>query len=95
MRRLTPGLCLAAAVALAAQEPAKEQFEVATVKMNRSGDFRQFIQRQPGGRITVTNMPVRQLITFAYQLAQFQLIGGPSWMSSDRFDMVAKQGVEN
>jgi uncharacterized protein (TIGR03435 family) len=90
MRRLTLGLCLAAAVALAAQEPAKEQFEVATIKLNRSGDLRQFIQRQPGGRVTVTNMPVRQLIAFAYQLAQFQLIGGPSWMTSDRFDMVAK-----
>src|SRR5215467_12399422 len=90
MRRLTLGLCLAAAVALAAQEPAKEQFEVATIKVNRSGELRQFIQRQPGGRVTVTNMPVRQLITFAYQLAQFQLIGGPSWMTGDRFDMVAK-----
>jgi uncharacterized protein (TIGR03435 family) len=90
MRRLTLGLCLAAAVPLVAQEPAKEQFEVATIKMNRSGELRQFIQRQPGGRVTVTNMPVRQLITFAYQLAPFQLIGGPSWMASDRFDMVAK-----
>jgi uncharacterized protein (TIGR03435 family) len=35
-------------------------------------------------------MPLRQLITFAYVLAPFQLAGGPSWIASDRFDMVAK-----
>lgn len=35
-------------------------------------------------------MPLRALITFAYQLAPFQLAGGPSWIGSDRFDVVAK-----
>ena len=35
-------------------------------------------------------MPLRQLIVFAYQLAQFQLVGGPGWMGADRFDIVAK-----
>ena len=73
-----------------AASAASASFEVATVKPNKSGDQRQFIQRQPGGRVTVTNMPLRALITFAYQLAPFQLAGGPSWLASDRFDMVAK-----
>ena len=74
-----------AVVAAAPQDastPAPAAFEVATVKPNKSGDGRQFIQRQPGGRVTVTNMPLRQLITFAYQLAPFQLVGGPSWIAS-------------
>ena len=35
---------------------ARATFEVATVKPNKSGEPRQFIQRQPGGRVTVTNM---------------------------------------
>ena len=65
-------------------------FEVATVKSNTSGDGSQFIQRQPGGRITVTNFPLRQLIAWAYQLAPYQLVGGPSWLASARFDMLAK-----
>jgi uncharacterized protein (TIGR03435 family) len=99
MRKLMLGVCLAtAATIVAAQNPAppspstpeSRAFEVATVKLNKSGAPQQFIQRQPGGRITVTNMPARQLITFAYQLAPFQLVGGPSWITSDRFDMVAK-----
>src|SRR5262249_22536721 len=91
MRRLMLGVCLAAGAALVtAQESAPSSFEVATIKTNKSGQLRQFIQRQPGGRVTVTNMPVRALITFAYQLAQFQLVGGPAWMTSDRFDVIAK-----
>ena len=73
-----------------AQTASSPTFEVATVKPNKSGDLRQFIARQPGGRVAVTNMPLRGLITFAYQLASFQLTGGPSWIASDRFDMVAK-----
>jgi uncharacterized protein (TIGR03435 family) len=91
MRTSTIGVVLVAATALAAaQDTGKVAFEVATIKLNKSGDPGQFIRRQPGGRVTVTNMPARQLITFAYQLAQFQLIGGPAWITSDRFDMVAK-----
>jgi uncharacterized protein (TIGR03435 family) len=100
MRKLMLGVCLAAGAALvAAQEQPHStsaaaaeafSFEVATIKVNKSGELRQFIQRQPGGRVTVTNMPVRALVTFAYQLAQFQLVGGPSWMTTDRFDMIAK-----
>jgi uncharacterized protein (TIGR03435 family) len=84
-------LCLAGTAAVAAaQDSAPPSFEVATIKINHSGENNQFISRQPGGRVTVTNLPARFLITFAYQLAQFQLTGGPSWITSDRFDMVAK-----
>jgi hypothetical protein len=96
MKKLWLVPCLVGALAVltgAAQQPPSppaQTFEVATVKPNKSGDGRQFIQRQPGGRVTVTNMPLRQLITFAYVLAPFQLVGGPSWIASDRFDMVAK-----
>jgi uncharacterized protein (TIGR03435 family) len=72
-------------------EPATPMaFEAASIRPNKSGDFSQFVRRQPGGRFTATNMPLRQLITFAYQLQQQQLIGGPSWVANDRFDIVAK-----
>jgi uncharacterized protein (TIGR03435 family) len=44
---------------------------------------------QPGGRFTVTQMPVSSLITMAYGIQRFQLVGGPGWMTTDRFDINA------
>jgi uncharacterized protein (TIGR03435 family) len=73
---------------------AAQQFEVASVKQNTSGDGREFIGFGAGGRVTFTNVPARQLITAAYQLPPFQLAGGPSWIDSDRFDIVGKLAGE-
>jgi uncharacterized protein (TIGR03435 family) len=65
-------------------------FEVASVKPNKSGEPFVRIGNQPGGRFTATNVPLRLLIRNAYQIQDFQLIGAPDWVSSDRFDIVAK-----
>jgi uncharacterized protein (TIGR03435 family) len=91
MRTLLLTLLLAGAVAIVA--PAQEKdaaFEVASVKANKSGDSNGNLRLQPGGRVNAVNMPVRPIITFAYQLAQYQLIGGPGWLATDRYDLVAK-----
>ena len=69
-------------------------FEVASVKTNKSGDNRIGIGFAPGGRFRATNVPLRELISAAYgtpqPLAAFQITGGPKWIESDRFDIVAK-----
>jgi len=65
-------------------------FEAASVKPNKSGEQGSSIRRQPGGRLTATNFPLRALITFAYQLQPFQLVGDPSWIRNENFDIVAK-----
>jgi uncharacterized protein (TIGR03435 family) len=65
-------------------------FEVASVKVNNSGERNQFIRRQPGGRMTATNMPLRALIAFAYQATPLTLVGGPSWANDEHYDIVAK-----
>jgi uncharacterized protein (TIGR03435 family) len=74
----------------AAEAPANPVFEVASIKQNKSGEGFIRIGMAPGGRFTATNMPLRQLILMAYQVQPFQVEGGPSWMTSDRFDIVAK-----
>ena len=92
--------CLLTTLHLRAQSPAPSQesniatsgptFEVASVKPNKSGESFVRIGNQPGGRFTATNVPLRLLIRNAYQIQDFQLIGAPDWVSSDRFDIVAK-----
>jgi uncharacterized protein (TIGR03435 family) len=43
------------------------------------------------GNISVNGMPVRLLIRQAFgQLQDFQVVGGPDWINSDRFDIEAK-----
>jgi uncharacterized protein (TIGR03435 family) len=91
MRQLMLTSCFAGAVAIAV--PAQEKdatFEVASVKPNKSGDTNGMLRMLPGGRVSASNMPVRPIITFAYQLAQYQLVGGPGWLTTDRYDLIAK-----
>jgi uncharacterized protein (TIGR03435 family) len=91
MRKLVLTWLLAGAVAIVA--PAQEKdasFEVASVKANKSGDSNGNLRMLPGGRVNASNMPVRPIITFAYQVAQYQLLGGPGWLTTDRYDLVAK-----
>jgi uncharacterized protein (TIGR03435 family) len=65
-------------------------FEAASVKPSNATNPGMGIRRQPGGRFNTTNTPVKILITFAYQIQDHQLVGGPGWIANDRFDIVAK-----
>lgn len=69
-------------------------FEVASVKANKSADNRVMLGFQPGGRFSGTNVSLSMLIRTAYRLQNFQIVGGPSWMFSDRFDVVAKADAD-
>src|SRR5262245_16688650 len=68
----------------------RPEFEVASVKQNKSGMGKVSIQTLPGGRFTAENITLRGLIRFAYRLDDARLTGGPSWLDADRFDIVAK-----
>jgi bla regulator protein blaR1 len=66
-------------------------FATTSVKPNKSGAEERLIRLDPrGGSLAVTNLPLRALITLAYELQSFQLEGGPNWIASDRFDILAK-----
>jgi uncharacterized protein (TIGR03435 family) len=62
---------------------------VASVKRNNSGSGQVTRGMQPG-TMTFVNVPLRQLIVAAYGVQPFQVIGGPSWLTTDRFDITAK-----
>jgi len=65
-------------------------FDVASVKPNHSGDSESASFVQPGGRYTATNVTVRMLMKSAYSVHDAQIVGGPGWINSDRFDIAAK-----
>jgi len=91
MRELALTICLAGAVvAVTLAQEKTATFEVASVKANKSGDSNGNLRGLPGGRVQATNMPVRPIITFAYQVAGYQLVGGPAWLTTDRYDLIAK-----
>jgi uncharacterized protein (TIGR03435 family) len=92
--RLLAGIVTVAAVGgiaggQAAQVPSAPAFEVASIKPNNSGRPGTTMGTQPG-TYRATNVNLRTLIVNAYHLQAFQLSGGPRWITSDRFDIVAR-----
>ena len=68
---------------------AEPKFEVTSVK--KSGPTPQMgmmFGLRPNGRFAM-EMPVGALITLAYGIHRFQLIGGPAWLNTDRFTINA------
>jgi uncharacterized protein (TIGR03435 family) len=64
-------------------------FEVASIKPNASADNGVFFTYQ-GGRLSAKNVTLRVLIRHSYGVHDSQIMGGPKWMNSDRFDVLAK-----
>ena len=49
----------------------------------------------PSGTLTVLNQPLRKLITYAYDVRDFQLAGGPGWLDTDGYDINAKASSDD
>lgn len=45
---------------------------------------------QPGGRAQLRNVTMKEMITAAHKVGDDMVAGGPSWLDSDHFDIVAK-----
>jgi uncharacterized protein DUF3738 len=90
---LLVGLCLATE-ASPAQKPS---FDVVSIKPNRLGGPPRRIGTE-GNRFIAENAPLIILIQFAYgsgtsRLAREHLIGGPSWINTDRFDIETRADI--
>ena len=68
-------------------------FEVASIKLNRSldGTMEGFY---PPGKVTFRYTTMKRLVAFAYFVKPFQVSGGPEWVSSDKWDIDAKEPDE-
>jgi len=71
---------------------AKPTFEVATIKPSQPDAQGRSILVGRGGTnlFTTTNTPLSDLINFAYGVHARQVVGAPSWVESERYDISAK-----
>jgi len=84
-------IALATALRLFGQNaPAPLTFEVASIKPSTPDAQGSGIQFMPGGGLRMTNIALKQMITFAYGVQDFQVLGGPGWITSERYDLLAK-----
>ncbi len=73
---------------------AQDSFEVVSIKPVAATDNRIMIRHAPGGRFTANGANLRMLIAMAYEVRDFQISGGPSWLADDRFEINAKADTE-
>jgi len=71
-----------------------QSFEVASIKPSNPQNRRVSMDVGPGGRFNATNATVRSLIRFAYQVPDVQISGGPNWINTEPFDIVATPGSD-
>jgi uncharacterized protein (TIGR03435 family) len=86
-------LTLAAASSVA-QTTRQARFETSSVKINETrAPLRLIIG--PGNRVSATRVFLRQIIWTAYGFDRLQVVGGPDWIDTARFDIeaVAPAGI--
>jgi uncharacterized protein (TIGR03435 family) len=88
-----PAVALAAILGTAsapAQAPAPAPtFDVSSVKPNKDGGPSS-VRVTPGGMLSVTNNTLRNIIRNAWNITNDQIVGGPEWIDTERFDITAK-----
>jgi uncharacterized protein (TIGR03435 family) len=85
-------LALLATLLLAAALSAAPAFEVATIRPHE-GDIRKVTVEVQSTLVTVTAMTVREIIAFAYELPEYQILGGDPWIKQLRWDIQASAGA--
>lgn len=76
--------------AIAPPKAVAQEFDVASVKANKSGLFASSSERS-GGQLTLRNAPLRECIEIAYGIPdKHYALSGPAWLDSDRYDIAAK-----
>jgi len=70
------------------------RFEVASIKPSDPEARGNTFNFTPGGGLTILNSTLRAIIQTAYNVPRFQIEGGPGWMNSERFDVIAKSEAD-
>jgi uncharacterized protein (TIGR03435 family) len=69
----------------------KPSFESASIRLNTNPATGTGFRGEPGGtRMTMTAVTVRMLLSFGYRVRDFQIVDGPDWINTERYDIEAK-----
>jgi uncharacterized protein (TIGR03435 family) len=85
--------CLIISVASAEPTtPTRLTFEVASIKLSPSSPGAVYgIKPLPGGSgYTAENVPFKLMMSLMYKVPMRQILGGPDWINTDRFDIEAR-----
>ena len=82
----TGGILLALQLVASAQLA----FDVASIKENKALGTGGSMQLMAGGGLRAQHLPASALITIAYRVQRFQLIGAPDWIRDTYYDVIAK-----
>ena len=64
-------------------------YEVATIRPTKPGDMGG-VRTLPSGEFISNGMSVKTTVGTAYGKFSFQILGGPAWLESDKYDIEAK-----
>ena len=82
-------------VSAAAQRADSARFEAASVKINNNTQLPLRLMIGPANRVYATRVDLRQVIWTAHGVDRLQVVGGPEWIDTARFDIdaVAPMGI--
>jgi uncharacterized protein (TIGR03435 family) len=69
-------------------KPVRLVYEVASIKASPPGAPEGYVDPLPGGiGYNAKNIPVKDMLSVMYRIPRRQIVGGPEWLSSERFDI--------
>jgi bla regulator protein blaR1 len=71
-------------------KPDDARFEVASIRPGNPEIKRAGLQFTPGGGLQATNITLKFLVQFAYDVQWRQVSGGPGWIETDWYNVIAK-----
>jgi uncharacterized protein (TIGR03435 family) len=87
MRRVFTALSVFATIAVALNA---QSFEVASIHPHAPEDTRFLVRPPTAGHFTAVGAVGRLLVTIAYDVQESQIVGGPAWFETDKWDIEAK-----
>jgi uncharacterized protein (TIGR03435 family) len=82
------------AIQMAVAQTPNPAFEVATIRpAATSFDGHTHINYPPNDRFSATNITLLSLMQWAYGMPETQILNGPAWLASSRFDIQAEADI--